>query len=294
MEYQEFKMELVEVLKKQLPEKDGYKISVSEQRKNQRKEEIHIEHPTERESTDLSLHNLYFIHEMSEQSVPDLAEMITETVHECERCFLSAKLFRKIDPKDYDSIKDHLFVELTRSEQNGVFLSNGIYERKAFGALVPYIAVRADRTEMRTRITPEMIESFGVSQRELMKQAMENTCTLKLSSILKVENKGNFPAYVITGRESQGGATAIFYPGMLEKIRNKMGMDYFIAPASTREVYAIGKVEGLRADMIKTVLEQIAPKIDAADRLDAKVYEYCGAEKKLSVCKPEKARKMER
>ena len=53
MEYQEFKMELVEALKKQLPEKDGYKISVSEQRKNQRKEEIHIEHPAKRESTDL-------------------------------------------------------------------------------------------------------------------------------------------------------------------------------------------------------------------------------------------------
>ena len=38
----------------------------------------------------------------------------------------------------------------------------------------------------------------------------------------------------------------------------------------------------------------IAPTVNPADRLDSKVYEYNGAEKKLSVCKEEKARKMER
>lgn len=291
MEYQEFKEELLRVLKGRMTGEQGYSISVQAQNES---EILRVAKPGWKHSAEISCQMLYKIASTHGGEINELAVMIEDTVQEANQILCVAGKMRDVNLKDYESVKNRLRMELVRSEQNGVFLSEGIYEKQAFGALVPYVAVPLHHGIVQTRISPDMLEAYGISQRELMDQAMKNTAASNRAVLLRIEGKKDEVAYIVTGTEKQGGATAILYPGMLEELRAAIENDYFILPASTDTVFAVGKSEGMRADRVKEAFAMIAPTVNPADRLDSRVYEYNGAEKKLSVCKEEKARRMER
>lgn len=291
MEYQEFKKELADQLKKNLAE-GGYQVSV---RIADGAEVLEIQKPDQVYVSRFTMGNLYQVHLKSEKGITEMTEMLKDTIKESEGIRNVAEKFRTINVTDYESIKNKIQLSLVRSEQNGGFLSEGIYEKQAFGALVPFIRIPVGEGMIQTRVTPDMLEGYGVSQKELMAKAMENTRSSRPPLLLEAEaGEMGFPCYVVTDREGLSGATTIMYPGTLEELHQRIGTDYYVVPLNVHEVLAIGRSEQINAEVLRKALVEKNKSHKPEERLGSKIYEYCGAEKKLSVCRVEKDKKMER
>lgn len=291
MEYQEFKQKLIEELKKVFSKEQGYEVL---EQKEQGEEFLKVRHSGKEMEASMPMNGLYQIAGFPRQDIPGMVELVQETVQGAERVLTASEQIQSLDMKSYESVKSHLMVELERSEQNGAFLSEGIYEKQAFGALVPYVSVPVDKGEVRGRITPEMLESYGITQKELMKQAMANTQSAKPLRIVPYQaEKTGRTYYAVTDQHRGRSATPVLYPGVLEELRQKIGTDYYVVPLNLREVIAIGKNEGITADTLRKALRE-ENRRNPKEWMSSKICEYNGEEKKLSVCKTEKVRKQER
>lgn len=291
MEYQEFKQKLTEELKKEFPKEQGYEVL---ERNDQGKDFLKVRHHGKEMEASMPMSTLYRIAESPEQDFPSIVELVEETVQAAEQVLEVSEKVRNIDMESYESVKSHLMVELERSEQNGGFLFDGIYEKQVFGALVPYVVVPLEKGEMRTRITAEMLNNYGITQKELMKQAMANTQSAKPPRIIpyQMEKTGTI-CYAITDQYRGMSATPILYPGVMEELHKKIGADYYVVPLNLRGVIAIGKNEGITADALRKMLRE-ENQMNPKEWMSSKIFEYNGEEKKLSVCKTEKVRKQER
>lgn len=291
MEYQEFKRTLVEELKGVLPKEQGYEVLVENDHGS---DFLKVRNPGKEMEAFMPMNSLHQIAEFPEQNIPSVVELVQDTVQGAEQVMEVSEKVRSIDMKSYESVKSHLIVELERSEQNGGFLSEGIYEKQAFGALVPYISVPLDKGEVRGRITPEMLESYKVTQKELMEQAMANTQVAKPSRIIPYQmEKTGVVCYAITDQQRGMSATPVLYPGVMEELRNKIGGDYYVVPLNRKEVIAVGKNENITVDTLRKALRE-ENRRHPEEWMSSKVCEYSGEEKKLSVCKSEKTKKQER
>lgn len=291
MEYQEFKQKLLEELKGVFSQEQGYEVS---EQNGQGEDFLKVRHPGKEMEAAMPMSSLYRISEFPEHDLHSVVELVQETVQGAEQVLEVSEKIRSIDMKSYESVKSLLMVELERSEQNGAFLSEGIYEKQAFGALVPYVSVPLGEGEVRARITPDMLESYGITQKELMEQAMGNTQTAKPPRIIKYDmEKTGTACYAVTDQRRGMSATAVMYPGVMEELRQKIGSDYYVVPLNQREVIAIGKNENITADTLRKALREENRK-HPNEWMSSKICEYDGEEKKLSVCKTEKVRKQER
>lgn len=291
MEYQEFKQKLIEELKKEFPKEQGYEVL---EQNDKGRDFLKVRHPGKEMEAVMSMNSLHRIAGFSKYDLHSIVELVQETVQGAEQVLEVSEKIRSIDMKSYDSVKSHLMAELERSEQNGVFLSEGIYENQAFGALVPYVSVPFGEGEVRTRITPEMLESYGITQKELMEQAMANTQAAKPPRIIPYQmEKTGTACYAITGQNRGRSATPVLYPGVMEELRQKIGGDYYVVPINLREVIAIGKNENITVDTLRKALRE-ENRRHPTEWMSSKICEYNGEEKKLSVCKTDKVRKQER
>lgn len=291
MEYQDFKQKLMEELKGAFPKEQGYEVL---EQAAQGGDVLKVRHSGKEMEASMSMESLHRIAGFPGQDLPSVVELVQETVKGAEQVLAVAEQIRSIDMKSYESVKSHLMAELERSEQNGAFLSEGIYEKQAFGALVPYISVPLGEGEIRRRITPEMLESYGITQKELIEQAMANTQAVKPPRIVPYQmEKTGTTCYAVTDQQNGRSATPVLYPGVLEELRKKIGADYYVVPISLREVIAVGKNENITPDTLRKALREENRKYPK-DWMSSKICEYSGEEKKLSVCKTEKVRKQER
>lgn len=291
MEYQEFKQKLVEELKDVFPKEQGYEVL---EQTDQGADFLKVRHSGKQMEAAMPMNSLHRISGFPDYNLRSVVELVEDTVQAAEQVLEASEKARNIDMENYESVKSHLLVELERSEQNGGFLSNGIYEKQAFGALVPYVTIPLGKGEMRSRITPEMLKGYGITQKELMEQAMANTRSAKPPRIIpyKMEKTGT-TCYAITDQYRGMNATPILYPDVMEELYKKIGADYYVVPINLRGVIAIGKNEGITADTLRKALREENwrhPK----EWMSSKVCEYSGEEKKLSVCKTDKVRKQER
>ena len=290
MGYQEFKEKMMEALKEVFPEGQGYRL-LTEDRDG--KEYIQIRQKDNRVTSEMTMQNLYQMTELS-GSLSSVAEMVQETVTELEQITKIVERVKHIDLENYESVKGSLQVELVRAEQNGAFLSDGIYERKNIGALVPYVIVSEESREAYARVTSQMLEAYGVSREELMKQAMENTRAENPPHIRRFYmEQGGITCYEVTNRKDRSGATAILYPGVMEELRQKIGTDYYVVPFNARGVIAIGKDQNITADELRKVLLE-TNRGAGQEWLSSRIFEYKSSERALSVCRREHLKKMER
>ena len=91
---------------------------------------------------------------------------------------------------------------------------------------------------------------------------------------LKESNKDN-PMTIITNDRLVDGASAIFYPGVMDLVGERMQGDYFILPSSVHETLVVPDDGGVSlqelTDMVKEVnMTQVSPE----DQLTDQVYHY--------------------
>ena len=145
-----------------------------------------------------------------------------------------------------------------------------------------------------TLITQDLMQEWGISMEEL-DEAAEMNMTMRFPPVLlsikedtKRKQSGR-PAvnylrqgkklkpdmmYVLTNRGRLHGASVLFYPGLIEKVRKILGKDFYIIPYSTEEIMISPK----RSDVRGFVLEEILRENNALKMpnyiLSNHIYEY--------------------
>ena len=142
------------------------------------------------------------------------------------------------------------------------------------------------------KISNELMEVWGVTVEQLDELANQNmprmfppvvgsSEKILMNLLFKDEDfpvgicvePGDF-MYAATIQFLKGGASVIFYPGLLETVRQQLGEDYYILPGSTDEVYILPKGKNSPAKLGELVCNANR-KFNSPEQILAEcVYEY--------------------
>ena len=170
-------------------------------------------------------------------------------------------------PKElsYDSMRDQITMRLVEVKRNRQFLQGRPYMNVSHGlALTCDMQVRGSDGSALASITNEMLEANGYDKRGLFENAMADAWKnappplrdmqaslfgagddnlLEKDEAVPREDKAMM--YVLTNRDGQYGAAAMFYPGMQEKIAENLGEGYYALPSSLHEYLIVPESAGI-------------------------------------------------
>ncbi|MCD8121278.1 MAG: DUF5688 family protein [Clostridiales bacterium] len=202
---------------------------------------------------------------------------------------------------DFETVREYLQCRLINYSANEDTLRNQVFRRVCDLALVLEIVIHSDEMgSMTMRVQKKMTEDWGMSDDELLGQALENgkrknpARFFRVESLLKslvtgtldepetgaaqmeTEMEPDLDLYVLTVNKGIHGAVAMMYPGCLEKIADELGSDLVILPSSIHETLIFSRTKrddwkSLR-QMVYTVNRQ---HVEEEERLSDQVYVFC-------------------
>lgn len=183
----------------------------------------------------------------------------------------------KLNPDDFlewDKIKDKLFLRLVRDP------SNNIARKVADLFLIACVQIEEDGTSL-FGVVPELLDKWGVDEDTVFEQAksvQENIRPLKFGCLpdilgLNVEESER-DMYLVSVKQNICGASAIFYDGVFDKLREVLG-DFYLIPSSINEFLAMAKakVPDVKELACFVKFTNVA-NVDPRDRLSDSIYEY--------------------
>ena len=185
---------------------------------------------------------------------------ITELSHEViETAIRSMSLASMLARESFDMLgdKDSLRVRMLSKGRNRDYLKN--IPHRDVGSDFTYIA-EIGRGEYGAVITEELMEECGMATDELFDTAIKNTmerfpavlhdlaesamawqneCENLLDQTSGKAPADTGPGYVLTNTSFFWGAGALFYPGMIERLHDLLGGDFYVLPSSVHELILI-------------------------------------------------------
>ena len=249
----------------------------------------------------INLDNLFESYsEHPEHSLAEFMQEIAEVIQQTPETFDIGQIM------DYDRVKKNLFMKVSATEKNADVLEKVPHIIKEDLAITFHIMLdQSDKGTATTMINDNMMEAYRIDIDQLYQDALMNSpviCPAQIENMgealsrmmiedmktagapsemiqemekdLKESNKNN-PMTIITNDRLVDGASAIFYPGVMDLVGERMKGDYFILPSSVHETLAVpddGRVllQEL-TDMVKEVnMTQVSPE----DQLTDQVYHY--------------------
>ena len=160
---------------------------------------------------------------------------------------------------DYEQVKEMLFIRVSNKEANAELLEGVPHKDVADLAITYHIAIEAqDGRFVSAMMTDQMMKNFGISQEQLHVDAVRSSQAVMPAKLDSMQNimMGLMPSafgdealydeptpgntmMVLTNRTGVSGASALFYPGMMEQAAGQFGSDYFVLPSSVHEVIMI-------------------------------------------------------
>ncbi len=186
---------------------------------------------------------------------------------------------------DYEKAKSHIVYKIINYEKNMDLLEDVPHIHYMDLAIVFYYLFIDDcRCNTGTvLIHHEHLKCWGISVRELMEKATQNTQMMlpaqvynlqdmlsdmigdddELKEILSPEQP-QIPMYVLTNSEKFNGAGVILYPDVLKDLSMKLGANLYIIPSSVHEIIIIpesdAKSKYLLNEMVQDVNENQVPE----------------------------------
>lgn len=197
--------------------------------------------------------------------------------------------------KDYDQVKEHLFIRVSDAKENEAFLAMSPHKEVDGLAISYHIAIEGlHGVEASTPVSYKMMEMYGVTAEQLHTDALESSQRLypvKFRSMNEImaEMMGIEPdmaadmmppmegpqLMVLTNMQGMHGAGAMFYPDQLETIAQQMGTDFFVLPSSVHEVLILPDDGTTEPDSLQFMVREINQSTVAPeDRLSDFVYHY--------------------
>lgn len=160
----------------------------------------------------------------------------------------------------FDRIKDNLTIRVMEAKRNSKFLEDVPYMNmgNGFVAICDIKVVEDNSGYWRTTINHGLEQENNYDRKEIFKAAIENSqikepvvMTTMMEQLFGDSDRnlldfdGMIPEtskdhmYIISNKEGMLGASAFFYPGIREKIAEKLGEGFYAIPSSVHEVLVI-------------------------------------------------------
>ena len=196
----------------------------------------------------------------------------------------------------YDSIRNHLMMELVGTKANREMLRNIPHtEIEDMSAIYRVKVDLGGDREASALVTNRMMNSFGITKEQLHADALmsapaTNPAMLRRMGDVLVEMTGMDPSdmipsvepqlFVASTRDSDRGAACILYPGFLEAAKNVVGDQFFILPSSIHEMLLLPDNGAMSTAELKAMVTAInADVVDPDEILTDNVYHYDGDER---------------
>ncbi len=213
----------------------------------------------------------------------------------------------------YEQIRPYLRIRLIDMKSNPQALQNTICRPVECGlALTAYMKLPETFAGSGVANIPKSMAMLDeVGEETIMEDAVSGSCetaSVKLCDLremifekdpenyLESGNDAGGPILVLTTEEGFLGASALFYPGIMEKVADAVGGDYYVLPSSVHEVLVIPG-EGMMtanemAQMVKSINET---QVEPQDRLCNRVMRYSADTHELMVAAdPDRKKEMVR
>lgn len=198
---------------------------------------------------------------------------INECFEEVERILSMKQPFNPSVITEWNTAKERLYLRLF-----GSIAPDTIYRKVADMFLVPYLQIE-ELDGATVRVTPQLLDVWGITEEEIFELARANQEKIRPATITNMAEllgvKDKAPLYVISTETGVCGASAILYKGMADKIRDKIGGDFYILPSSIHEVIAVPKALGNSVDDLVHLVSTVnSADVDEEDRLTETVYMF--------------------
>nr|WP_297706661.1 DUF5688 family protein [uncultured Butyrivibrio sp.] len=181
-------------------------------------------------------------------------------------------------------------------EKNKKKLGNIPYKRFEDLAFIPFCCVSSSRFgEGSITILNKHLRFWEVSFDELWENVFENAASTlppyceNLMDFVNAHEELPFPPmncnmYVVSNNIKTNGASAIFYPGMLEKMEEEIGGDFVIIPSSIHETIVLPRIdEDDELSVLKMMVKQVNTEVVSTEEiLSDSVYVYDSETKRLT------------
>lgn len=193
---------------------------------------------------------------------------------------------------DYSHVKDSLILSTCNYEKNKELLKEIPHEVNGdFAITVKYQCLGGTGT---VHIKDSLLEHLGVSKEQLFADAYDNApqyAPYKFQSMTDIlrEMMPDFEPeyeiepsmYVLTNEQKLCGASAMFYPGVLQKISRELQSDLHIIPSSIHEVIIVTGDE-MDSYRLRSMIEEVnATEVAPEEILGDRPYTYDAIEKKI-------------
>ena len=139
-----------------------------------------------------------------------------------------------------------------------------------------------------------LMKHYGISQEQLHEDALKSSVAVNppvfmsmremMSRMTGIDAEDLGPAVpgpdlmVLSNEQSLFGAGSLFYPDMLDSVRDRMGgMDYFVLPSSVHEVILVVDDGTMEREALESMVQEInETTVAEEDRLSDHVYHYDG------------------
>ena len=181
-----------------------------------------------------------------------------------------------INDLNYEKMKDKLVFQIVDSDRNKNRLRELVSSDVASGlALIYRFEIKAPGGVMSIPITKDMADSYGYGLETLDKDARENMQRIypailttpveamkematgeNAINLLESESEMDDVGYLLKNDNARLGASALFYPDLMEKIGNMVKENYYVLPTSTNEVMIVPATNALPARELMSMLKQ--------------------------------------
>ena len=215
------------------------------------------------------------------------------------RKFMELGIIDLIEKNEYDLLKDKLFIRPLNFNDHRYELKNHIFRRIGDMVLVLYI-LASDENNGKThdvlsvKVPKASMQEWGIDEEEVWESAMSNTYIMAppriylkpMDLVDPPYHRGAFMALnsditslspnavpTVTTTVQINGAIAMFYPGVMKRIAELFGDDYYIAFTGTSEA-RLHKKGTIQPRSILMRIKQMNKAFDPSEVLSNKVYLY--------------------
>ena len=197
----------------------------------------------------------------------------------------------------YEKARPHLITQLISISGNEQMLKNIPFMQIEDLAVIYRISVSLGSGSETTIVTNDLLDSFRVTVKQLHEDALKNDAVLRPAVVREMldvltEISGQYQPEVsdfcgpklffIGNSDHCYGASAIFYPGVLEKCYKILKNNYYILPSSIHEMLIVADEPSIRRENINEMIREINRElVHPAERLADHGFYYDGREKRF-------------
>lgn len=305
MNFEEFVNRIKESIREYLPkEYENAEVLVQEQKKlNNRYTGLMVIQEGRNMAPTVNMEQLFnYYQNHPEISIYDVMEKISAIIQR-EQPGLNMESILQ-----YDLAKEKLFMRVSSAEKNQELLQNVPHELKEDLAITFHLAVDLDEEGLAsTMITNNIMEQYGITEEQLYQDALVSSPKVLPATVenmdkllrrmmlddMKASGMGAEelkameeemdqmisanpnPMTVVSNEQTVDGASALFYPGMMDLIGESLKGDYFILPSSINEMIVVPDDGSLDHKELKAMVNEVNhTQVSPEERLTDEVYHY--------------------